>query len=176
MLFGENSTFDDDHLRTVKNYINSNSVNPNNNCDISELNNPINRQEIVDAIMHLRRNKAPGIDSIPAEALKNDVCTNILHSLISHCFNHGIVPDKWKQGVINPIEKPNSTQLGEPLTYRGITLLSVPCKVYCDVLNRRLTKWIELNGLLGDEQNGYCARINQTTGEGPHLVSYIAVE
>ena len=78
-----------------------------------------------------------------------------MHSIINHCFNNGVVPDKWKQGIINPIIKPNSTDPRKPLTYRGITLMSVPCKIYCDILNKRLTSWLEKHNILQDAQNGF---------------------
>ncbi len=39
--------------------------------------------------------------------------------------------------------------------YRGITLQNVACKVYADVLNRRLMKWMEINSKINDEQNGF---------------------
>ena len=103
----------------------------------------------------LKLQKAPGIDAIPAESLKNDVCVDLLYRIISVCFEKGIVPDQWKTGIVNPIVKPNSTDLRRPLTYRGITLISVPCKVYCDILNRRLSSWIEDSGIMADEQNGF---------------------
>ena len=31
------------------------------------------------------------------------------------------------------------------MSYRGITLISVVCKVYCDVIRKRLTDWLEEN-------------------------------
>lgn len=34
-------------------------------------------------------------------------------------------------------------------------LISVPCKSYCSVLNFRLSKWLEVNDCLCDEQNGF---------------------
>ena len=51
--------------------------------------------------------------------------------------------------------KPNSTAYRLPLTYRGITLLSVPCKAYCDILNHRFGNWLEDSELLVDEQCGF---------------------
>jgi len=42
-----------------------------------------------------------------------------------------------------------------PLAYRGISLISIPCKLYADILNDRLTKWLESNNVLADEQNGF---------------------
>ncbi|XP_033736423.1 uncharacterized protein LOC117324610 [Pecten maximus] len=151
----DSTSYNEEHFRTVKERIANDTVPIKHDFNISELNAPIQRQEIMDAICRAKIGKAAGIDSIPAEALKNDTCVDIMFSLISHCFTHGVVPDKWKQGIINPIVKPNSTEPGNPLTYRGITLLSVPCKVYCDILNRRLSSWLEKHNILHDAQNGF---------------------
>ena len=42
-----------------------------------------------------------------------------------------------------------------PLSYRPISLISIPCKIYADVLNMRLSTWLEENELLAEEQNGF---------------------
>ena len=39
--------------------------------------------------------------------------------------------------------------------YRGITLLSIVGKVYGQVINERLMKWCEANGILVEEQGGF---------------------
>ena len=79
----------------------------------------------------------------------------MLHKMIAFCFENGVCSIQWKQGIINPIVKPNSTDYRLPLTYRGITLLSVPCKAYCEILNHRFGNWLEDSELLVDEQCGF---------------------
>ena len=98
--------------------------------------------------------KAPGLDQILAEVLRNDVCVDLLHKIISYCFNSGTVPRAWNNGLIKPISKGEGKDPRDPLSYRGITLISIPCKIYSDILNIRLSKWIEANDILTDEQNG----------------------
>lgn len=41
------------------------------------------------------------------------------------------------------------------LSYRGIALISVPCKIYADILNQRLMDWLKDHSLLVEEQNGF---------------------
>ena len=65
------------------------------------------------------------------------------------------MPSEWTKGIINPIPKPDAKDARDPLNYRGISLLSVPYKIYADILNQRLMKWLEQNNILVDEQNGF---------------------
>ena len=105
--------------------------------------------------MRAKLRKTAGIDDILAEVLKNDVAVNLLFQIISGCFNLGKVPVQWNSGIINPIFKQGSDDDRQPLNYPGITLISVPCKIYCSILNHRLSSWLENNNILCDEQNGF---------------------
>lgn len=114
-LFDENmqqSAYGDRHLKYVKhaNWIGL-SVDDNQIPDISFFNAPISRKEVEDAVKRLKLRKAAGIGN-----------------MIAFCFENGVSPIQWKQGISNPIVKSNSTDYRLPLTYRGITLLSVPCR------------------------------------------------
>lgn len=75
--------------------------------------------------------------------------------LCQFCFNNGEVPSEWRQNIIVPIPKNEGKDPRIPLNYRGISLISVCSKVFADVLNCRLVKWLELNNILVDEQNGF---------------------
>ena len=67
----------------------------------------------------------------------------------------------WKSGVISPIPKCSSSDPRVPLNYRGISLLPVASKLYTASISTRLTKYLETNNLLADEQNGF--RANRST-------------
>ena len=43
----------------------------------------------------------------------------------------------------------------DPLSYRGIALASSVYKIYCSVINERLSRWVEDNDKVTDEQNGF---------------------
>ena len=57
--------------------------------------------------------------------------------------------------IINPIPKSSSTDPRDPLSYRGIALASSVYKIYCSVINERLSRWVEDNDKVADEQNGF---------------------
>ena len=72
------------------------------------------------------------------------------------CFENGSVPGEWNKGVIRPIPKSDANDPRDPpLCYIGICLISIPCKVYADILNVRFSQWIDENNIVVDEQNGF---------------------
>ncbi|CAC5399804.1 unnamed protein product [Mytilus coruscus] len=105
------------------------SVNPNvrppaydnetreNQPDVTELNEPISREEIIVAVERAKLRKATGFDEIPAEVLKNQTAIDLLHLICNGCFELGKVPDQWTKGIINPIFKCGSDTRNNPLNY-----------------------------------------------------------
>ena len=75
--------------------------------------------------------------------------------MFNKCFFTGTVPSIWTKGIINPIPKSSTGNSKDPLTYRGITLVPVCYKLYCNVLNNRLVDWESDNNVLSDIQNGF---------------------
>ena len=69
----------------------------------------------------------------------------------------GKVPTEWSKCVLNPIPKSSSLNKIDPLSYRGIALAPASYKLFCGLINNRLTKWVEENNILADEQNGFRA-------------------
>ena len=122
--------------------------------DVSYLNSDITSDEVRKAVFRSKLNKAVGVDEIPSELLRNDHCIDLLHKIIHYCFTKSEVPQEWVKSVITPVPKPNMDPYN-PLSYRPISLISIPCKIYADVLNMRLSTWLEENELLAEEQNGF---------------------
>ncbi|VDP36370.1 unnamed protein product [Schistosoma curassoni] len=85
------------------------------------------------AIRQIRSGKAAGPDNIPAEALKSDieVTTNMLYLLFRKIWEEEQVLMDWKEGHL--IKIPKKGDLSKCENYRGITLLSVPGKVFNSV-------------------------------------------
>lgn len=89
-----------------------------------------------------------GLDYVPAEALKNKSSIDMLLKISIYCFENISCPDVWKQSIIYPIKKCDTD-------HRGVSLLSIPCKIYSDILNSRFSKWLEGEDILAKEQNGF---------------------
>ena len=119
------------------------------------MNSPITLDEVKAALNKVKNGKAFGTDDIPTEVLKNPKAERLLGEVIQQCFEAGEVPEYWLRGVINPIPKCSSKDPRVPMNYRGITIGSIPCKVYSTILNARLTTWLESNQVISDSQNGY---------------------
>ena len=136
---------------------NTDNVEPKN-IDIQEaqiLNCDITLPEVKIALSAAKCGKAPGLDNIPVDVLKNDTTAYFLTELFDICFKNSITPKAWQQSVIHPIPKDNTKDKRNPSNYRGLALASSIYKLYCGILNNRLSRWAELSGKLADEQNGF---------------------
>ena len=111
--------------------------------------------EIQKAIYNAKRNKSPGFDEIPSEIMRNDAAVSFLHILFNVRFISGFVPSDWGKGIIHPIPKSSTADPRDLLSYRGISLASSMYKLYCHVLNERLSKWVETHNIILDNQNGF---------------------
>ena len=131
-------------MQNIQDHITNSDDEPDQAAE-DQLNYDVTLQEVARAVARAKVRKAVGIDQIPAEVLKNPNCVSLLHKIIQECFTSGIVPDDWMTGIIHPIFKDGDRR--NPLHYRAITLISVPCKVYCDILNTRLSSFLETNSL-----------------------------
>ena len=112
--------------------------NGRNNIQASAtLNRPIALQETVNSLKTLRNGKAVGIDNIANEILKVQTIQNCLHSLFASCFEYGMVPGMWLQGIIHPILKRGKNPLF-PTNHRGISLMTTVCKTFSYIINNRI--------------------------------------
>ena len=135
------------------------------------MNSVITRDEVIKAVNSIKTNKTSGIDNVSAEVLKNSALSDIVTVLFNKCFRYGIVPDTWKLGVINPVPKSSTSNEKAPLSYRGITLAPVIYKIYCTILNKRLSQWEKQNEILHGAQNGF--RKNRSTVD--HISSLTSI-
>ena len=81
----------------------------------------------------------------------------------------GQFPSSWTEGIIVPIHKQGSQ--GDPNNYRGITLNSCLGKLFCHVLNERITNHLEGRSFIGKEQAGF--RKNHRTSDQVFILKTI---
>ena len=96
--------------------------------------------------------KSPGSDGIHPEVIKRGgpklLCA--LHEIIQEAWNTVTVPQDWKDAQLVTIFKKGDRRLCG--NYRGISLLSIPGKVFARVLLNRLSPYAE--GFLPEAQGG----------------------
>ena len=112
-------------------------------------------EEVETAVKKIKRNKAAGEDQICGELLKyGGECLNEkLCELLNKCWEEEAVPETWRNGII--VKLPKKGNLADCNNWRGVTLLSVPGKVFCIVLLNRLKQ--RLDEILREEQAGFRA-------------------
>ena len=96
-------------------------------------------QEVQSAIKKLKNGRAAGADGIVAELLKTALPTTskALYELFARIWRTGHVPAEWKDGIITSLYKGKGAR-DQCNSYRPITLLSVPGKVFAHVLLARI--------------------------------------
>ena len=106
--------------------------------DLPIVTEPPSKKEIAAAITSLKSHKAAGPDHIPPEALKADTDTSveILYALFEKVWQEEEIPSDWKEGHL--IKLPKKGDLSNCNNYRGITLLSIPGKVFNRILLERI--------------------------------------
>lgn len=111
------------------------------------------KTEIKAAIKQQKTGKAAGPDNIPPEALKVDIntSTDMLYSLFGRIWNEEKTPTEWAEGHI--VKLPKKGDLRKCNNYRGITLLSVPSKIFNRVILNRLQEAVDKR--LRDQQAGF---------------------
>ena len=113
----------------------------------------ISKEEITQALKQMKTGKAAGIDNIPPEVLKEGGAEiiNQLHNIFNKIWASEIPPTEWKKGLL--IKIPKSGDLSQCEKWRGITLLSVPSKVFTRILLNRLKEACDNH--LREEQAGF---------------------
>ena len=109
--------------------------------------------EILLAIKQQKSGKAAGPDNIPPEALKQaeEINTEVLHMLFKDIWEKEDIPNDWREGYI--VKIPKKGDLSQCSNYRGISLLSVPGKIFNRVILNRLKNAVDPK--LRDNQAGF---------------------
>ena len=111
-------------------------------------------EDVRKAVKKLKKGKAPGVDGITSEMLKcgGEAVLEWLTRVCRVCVSREKVPNDWVRAIIVPLYKGKGDR-NECKNYRGISLLSIPGKVYGRILIERVRVLTE--GMIGDEQCGF---------------------
>ena len=111
------------------------------------------KEEIIKAIKSLKSGKAPGNDQLSAELFKTDpaLAADILLPLFHQIWHDEEIPKTWSEG--NIIKLPKKGDLTNCNNWRGITLLSIPSKIFCKILINRIRETVDTQ--LRSEQAGF---------------------
>ena len=111
------------------------------------------KQEIIKAIKALKNNKTTRQDTLQVELLNinPDLAADLLLPLFENIWEQEQVPHDWTCGTIVKISKKGN--LSDCNNWRGNTLLSVPCKVFCKVIMMRVVDAVD--STLRKEQAGF---------------------
>ena len=130
-------------------------VNEVQNMYIDDLDKPISKDEVLNAINKLKNQKAAGPDGMIGEFLKFSVneISDYLVLLFNSLFDNGYYPVDWSESIILPLYKKGD--VNNPNNYRGISLCNITSKVYSSIVNNRLKQWIDSNNITGEFQAGF---------------------
>ena len=120
----------------------------------NELDDKILMEETRRVIGKLKRGKAGGVCDIRSEMLKaGEVTVQWLTAIFNAVWRTGVTPKEWRRAIIIPVHKKGSRRVCK--NYRGISLLSVPGKVFGKILNDRMRNIPE--GKIMEAQVGFRA-------------------
>ena len=110
-------------------------------------------EEVQSMIQKLKSHRAAGVDEIAAEILKwgGDSVCSWLHRIITATWESEVAPADWKKALIVPVFKSGDASVLD--NYRGISLLSIPGKVYSMIIGDRMKEWADEQLL--DVQSGF---------------------
>ena len=111
--------------------------------------------EVLEAILAMKNNKSPGADMIQAEMIKADpkLSSKVLTEFFKKVWDGETIPGDWSKGII--IKIPKKGDKGNCDNWRGITLLSIPSKILCRIILKRMDKAIDKE--LREEHAGFRA-------------------
>ena len=78
----------------------------------------------------------------------------MLTQLLNVILDTGIFPEQWSLAIIKPLYK-NVDEREDPSNYQGISSLSCLGKLLTNLINERLTRFVNENNIIGPEQAGF---------------------
>lgn len=138
---------------------------------VKELDGEIILSEITWAIKKCKKRKAPGLDGITNEFIKNlpDNWLMYLYILFNKILAEGKIPDSWTDIVAKMLHKKGDKS--DPENYRQISLVNSIVKIFTMIINKRINDWAEKNKKIPEWQAGFRER----RGTSEHIFSLNAM-
>ena len=122
--------------------------------DAVNISDNFSQREFAATLQHLKPGKAPGPDSICPKLILHAgaALKSWLRDFLSSCLRRLKIPKIWRRALVVAIPKP-AKPVGDPKSYRPISLLCVPYKI----LERFIYACVEplIDPLLPKEQAGF---------------------
>jgi hypothetical protein len=118
---------------------------------------PFTYDEVNHVVKKLNDKKAPGLDAISANIIKNVhiPCPTLLLNIYNKCLELFIFPDLWKIAVVKIMPKKHSKETLTASAYRPICLLPVLGKISEKLIIDRIMYHMHSNNLLNRNQYGF---------------------
>jgi hypothetical protein len=125
------------------------------NYGTGPLDNEISVEEISHEVKQLKNGKVSDPDNIINEMLKYGESQLLpsLHKLFNTVLNSGNFPSSWATDHMSLIHKKGTKQ--DTNNYRGISLSSCLGKLFTRIINTRLSKFLEVNSIIPNEQGRF---------------------
>ena len=122
--------------------------------DAVNISDNFSQREFATALQHLKPGKAPGPDSICSELILHAraALKSWLRDFLSFCLRQLKIPKIWRRALVVAIPKPVKP-VGNPKSYRPISLLCVPYKILERLIYARIEPLVD--PLLPKEQAGF---------------------
>ena len=151
-------------LLTPENSQDSNEIQQHVKNDLAEYENSdqtcildykVTEKEVLSACQKLKNNKASSYDLIRNEMLKSAIpfiCKPIMQTF-NIILNSGKFTKSWKDGIIILVYKQGNKL--DVNNYRGITISSCLGKLFCHIINDRVSQELESKNFIKSEQAGF---------------------
>ena len=118
---------------------------------------PFTRQDLISALKRQKTRKCPGLDLIETEMLQQGfpAIGNQLLDLYNGCLENGVFPSDWKIAEVKLLLKSPDKDENNPKSYRPISLLPIPGKVFERMIADRLRGIFEHPTYSSDRQYGF---------------------
>ena len=99
----------------------------------------LGKDQVMEVIRNLKNNKAPGLDGIPIELIKNgsEIIKDKIVNLIQRIYNGEEIPEEWLEMQFVPIAKKSNTLKCEE--HRTIALIPHVMKILSKVMYERIS-------------------------------------